>query len=859
MASATLSKALELDALFTGPDNDVSGTELDKHLKDYRVVCQDLVLNDFETASAQSLETRLWNAHVKVNGIYRKELQGLKRTRNNNPVELRKHEKKYLAFIKDSQRFYRQYIFSLDAACCGITDLRKVAQKWGNDASTAAPSKQVPANLKDSMLLSCHESLIHLGDLSRWRETELVETNRNWGPAKGYYDLAAELYPDSGMPHNQLAVMAREDGDLFRSTYHLYRSLACKEPHPLAQRNLVSGFKKIESLWKKNEHFNIQRSGDNSTAARALITWFVRLHSKCFKGEEFSQHDEMENEVLTQLQLELKERSLDSVMQKIVLTNLAAEYHATVQMRSAEPPANIMRTYCFYLRLNVKTFFTLLLILQPELDRLSEGDDVHQNGRRTPQLSDKITAVARRVLPALRLYSTWFLRYWRVLGAEAVATMLRNVEVQELWKAYAGTLSLLASTFPAAELPSDTYMLEEDTETIGFQPLISPETKKLWYNGNEMKQKWSDLERNHPNTEMLMRVRDLLVDGLVLADLPEAPLDLNGLRFIYREADIPSELLASPNNPPDASPPMPAEAMEIPLFPQVQPVPEDQQSQSVSVVAPSETPSAALARESALTRMVDDLVSADANLEPLPEEDENIPPTPPDNTFENTVVTENGFGSTTFTISDIVNNMQKKKPTGSPAPASYLPTPMERVGSNSSARHVANLPSIPDGSYNGHSIWNQNYSGPSSPFVGNAHDLIGSPKLGGLHAPSYGHSRNNSSTSLRSIGWNGPSMSISQRQVSGGLGNGGAWGNPASPVYQSCSGAYQNGQAMNGYGITGNNGYGAGGYTNGYASRSQNYAGLEMTNPLHRKRDRSTELGQGYSSFAHASFNGQAG
>lgn len=187
--------------------------------------------------------------------------------------------------------------------------------------------------MKHQVLLSCHQSLIQLGDLSRYREKELVEKDRNWGPAIGYYGLAAEIYPDSGQSHNQQAVIAREDANHFRSTYHLYRSLASKEPHPQAKRNLEIEFKKIISAWQKGELINNHQSPDGSTTGRALIAWFIRLHSKCYKGQEFAQHDELENEVLTQLVIELKERPLDGVLQKIILINLAAEYFSTVQMR----------------------------------------------------------------------------------------------------------------------------------------------------------------------------------------------------------------------------------------------------------------------------------------------------------------------------------------------------------------------------------------------------------------------------------------------------------------------------------------------------------------------------------------------
>jgi hypothetical protein len=184
-----------------------------------------------------------------------------------------------------------------------------------------------------NVVASCHKSLVHLGDLSRYRESELVEKEkRNWGPAVGYYTLASEINPDSGLPHNQLAVIAREDSDQFRSIYHLYRSLACKLPPALGEDNIRLAFKKVLAAWDKGEVI-AHRKSDGCNAGQALIAWFIRLHSKCFKGEEFSQHDELENEVLSHLAIELKERSLDSILHKIVLINLAAEYFSTAKMQ----------------------------------------------------------------------------------------------------------------------------------------------------------------------------------------------------------------------------------------------------------------------------------------------------------------------------------------------------------------------------------------------------------------------------------------------------------------------------------------------------------------------------------------------
>lgn len=488
--------------------------------------------------------------------------------------------------------------------------------------------------------------------------------------------------------------------------------------------------------------------------------------------------------------------------------------------------------------------------MQPELERSSEGDDVNQNGGRASQLSDKITIVARRVLPGLRLYSTWFTRFWHVLNAN-IADTLTKVEVQELWKAYAATLTLLTSSFPADQLPqdpSDSYMLEEDIETIGFQPLVSPETTRLWYRDGVMKPKCTDVERSHPNVEMLMRVRDLLIDGLMLTQNSDAPLDLDGPRFIYREEGLPSELLASPHNRTDGSPLMPVEPAEFPLFPSQAPVADDQKSHSV--VAASETASTMAAKDTAMNQMVDDLVGPDEGLDPLPEEDENIPPTPPAQTFEDTALVSDGvYGPATFSISDLVNSVQNyKMPTASPAPATpLLSTPMGRVASSSSVRGPANLPSLPDGQWNANSIWNRNYNatpGPSSPSMpNNMNDLRSSPMNGVRPPPGFtGHVRGDSAASLRSSDLSTSSTIQPTRPlpgVQGGLGSGAAWGNPAASHWGS---NYDPG--------TGNSTYGHGVYNQG-SPYGQQY---DQRNGQYNHSLRASEYGMASPLLFHSSY-----
>jgi len=161
--------------------------------------------------------------------------------------------------------------------------------------------------------------------------------------------------------------------------------------------------------------------------------------------------------------------------------------------------------------------------LQPELERFAGEENTNADPGRPTTGLDKVTAVARRVLPALRQYSSWLVSNAAVLVAEVGDTSL-NVQIKELWKSYASTLTLLATTFPVSELPSIDYLLEEDVDTLGFKPFTNDRTWKRYFQDQrrdtrDRKPKWNDrgVERHHPNVEMLGRIRDFLVDGLTLA------------------------------------------------------------------------------------------------------------------------------------------------------------------------------------------------------------------------------------------------------------------------------------------------------------------------------------------------------
>lgn len=187
------------------------------------------------------------------------------------------------------------------------------------------------------VLLSCHQTLVRLGDLSRWRETELVTNDRNWGPAIGYYDLARIIYSKSGASHNQLAVIALADGNHLRATYHLYRALAVEEPHPSAKGNLEIEFRKAQEAQYNDNSNDTDLTGDDQGSRDALVRHFMHLHAQCYKGVDTLGHEDEEGEVMRSLAVELKERSLEGVLNKLILINIAAQYFAGIRLKCESP------------------------------------------------------------------------------------------------------------------------------------------------------------------------------------------------------------------------------------------------------------------------------------------------------------------------------------------------------------------------------------------------------------------------------------------------------------------------------------------------------------------------------------------
>lgn len=161
---------------------------------------------------------------------------------------------------------------------------------------------------------------------------------------------------------------------------------------------------------------------------------------------------------------------------------------------------------------------SLLQILQTEVERLDTNDNRTHGNDGNNTTTTRLTPAARRVLPGLRNYSSWLVSNSALLVAR-VGDECLNVQIKEMWRIYANSLTLLAATFPAAELPLNEYLLEEDVDTLGFKPFTVERVRGRYRtDSGQRKPRYHDagVNRNNEDTEMLGRIRDILTDGLDL-------------------------------------------------------------------------------------------------------------------------------------------------------------------------------------------------------------------------------------------------------------------------------------------------------------------------------------------------------
>ncbi|ROT38503.1 hypothetical protein SODALDRAFT_163732 [Sodiomyces alkalinus F11] len=538
-------------------DKNVSGLgryeQLEKFIAEFRLGCVQTIFLNYEYSVKEGVEDTLWQAHSLVHAEYRNTLERV-RSIPQLAVFKNKLEKSYLDFLKVSQRFYEGFVQRL-ATIYDVPELRLASKSIDSrELAEKNPVRDVSESTRQSLVLSCSMTLIHIGDLLRYRCQARHHKKRSYRSALTYYSLSHDLNPGSGHAHHQMAIVYLDEKKHFEIVYHFFMSLAVAQPHPRALRNLESELKSL--LAASGASTSTSRRSGPPNIHEPFMNWFVRLHAFFHQGEKFSQQGELENEVLHRLDMSVRAPDTTAMLMKMVLVNIAAYYVAKSRLSGTGPAAKYT---AMLLRFNVLFFRTLARALLNELKTLQEQrvewDETNKNDDTSVATEGRpnSTPAQLRLLPLVRLYASWLVGHRSDVGAAAAEDT--KLVVQEQGKTFAACLTLLVEAYASEALKIAPYLLPEDHMALGLLPLNSPalpDSCRLSYDQEKGREKpvcdlYTD-KRSEGFADSVARVLDIMHCGYFLSGDPTLPfaLDESNLEFTYQTESPVPQLVTTP-------------------------------------------------------------------------------------------------------------------------------------------------------------------------------------------------------------------------------------------------------------------------------------------------------------------------
>ncbi|KAI1131489.1 hypothetical protein F5Y10DRAFT_59059 [Nemania abortiva] len=500
--------------------------EAEQTMAEFRLACMKVIFQDFEYAVEKKVENFLWQSHIFLNSEYRKALGRLNAP--SQVVQRRKLDKLYRGFLKTSEQFYTVYVQKL-AHRFSIPELEQLAHK-AEAQPTEQPAENVASALRALVLKSCHMTLVHLGDLARYRCQLTDKFSRTaFAAAVDYYGLAHVLDPDDGSAHHQLGVLHQTGSQHFDIVYHFHRAIAVSKPHGLALQNLKQEF-------KNPENSSQARKGSSKDQSQAMVTWFVRLHAFFFHGKHFSQQSELEEEVLHRFDLALKNDDPDNtLLLKMILINMAAYDISTEKVKSSWTMEG-SQSCQFLLRFNIRMMLGLLRALDRALGEENATTVTSDSGSKDGESPITFAPSLLKLLPLFRFYLAWSY----VTRADLMSYQdYLEPHIKDLYRLLADVLTFLnAYIDPTIDTVSSKYLLSEDTEAQGLRPLGDRRLPLFLYieeqKGSTPPKRVKTRKpqqcvfggRFKQETELVWRIRDIICCGVFLAGSAKFPIAL---------------------------------------------------------------------------------------------------------------------------------------------------------------------------------------------------------------------------------------------------------------------------------------------------------------------------------------------
>lgn len=252
-----------------------------------------IILEDYAFSEQHNVEFALWQLHYKRIEEFRAHFNAAQASGRSSatnsgrapqqPDRVTKIRVQFKAFLSEATGFYHDLIL-------------KIRSKYGlplghftEDSNNEAVMGTDTAKSSDvkKALVSCHRSLIYLGDLARYKGVygEGESRVREFSAASSYYLQAASLWPSNGNPHHQLAILSTYSSDELVAVYRYFRSLAAEIPFPTAKDNLAIAFEKNRQIYTQLVE-TTKTLGDREVTIKEkykeFCSQFVRLHGILF-------------------------------------------------------------------------------------------------------------------------------------------------------------------------------------------------------------------------------------------------------------------------------------------------------------------------------------------------------------------------------------------------------------------------------------------------------------------------------------------------------------------------------------------------------------------------------------------------
>ncbi|EPQ51949.1 hypothetical protein GLOTRDRAFT_123056, partial [Gloeophyllum trabeum ATCC 11539] len=390
---------------------------------------------------------------------------------------------------------------------------------------------------------------------------QMPARERNYERAQRYYEQARLLVPDEGNASHQLAILSMYKKDTFGSLVHYYKALCVLQPYDPATGNMGIILDKALDAWRKSPErpplteprHKVARLKEDVLILHAL--WRLGVQETRGVGPMHAE------QLLRDFKDLVSERIVppETIREVVILAQGALLKHRKFRdppvsghrrSRSSDPD-HVRTASASTIESQIASHIIALhrTLMEVGTDELAEKppEDAAEG-----DLAQKITAVFRRTLPALRIAGKWLRANIGYVtqrsaprdndGRRGRAPSVLIARMDDFWTTYTQFMSALLRTFPLEKLPALTRALEEDIDLAGFIPL----KKYLMDRGTE--RTGGD---EHPNDEQLMRIADILEDARsTAADVSGSPILLKGNQFLLRTtaAEAASEAPARENS-----------------------------------------------------------------------------------------------------------------------------------------------------------------------------------------------------------------------------------------------------------------------------------------------------------------------